>query len=113
MPQEEESVTMKLTRGDDGQEIELHKGDLVEINLPARPGTGYAWAIDAVDEGVLAPVGEGSFEHHAPMPGGGTTQSWRFRAVSPGTTLLRLAYRRPWEGSQAPEERFEVWVRVR
>jgi inhibitor of cysteine peptidase len=101
-----------LAAADRGSSVELAVGDVIEVALDSNPSTGYDWHLDALDETVVAVAGE---PRHEPADGGlgaGGVTTWRFEAVAPGVTDLRLVYDRVWEAAP-PEATFEVAVRVR
>lgn len=103
----------------DGGRVQASKGQLVRIELPATPGTGFVWVIVANDEKVLAPEGEPTFVS-APAPagarprvGGAELQVFSLRAKAPGTSRLELHRKRPFDPKAPPERRFRVTVEVR
>ena len=104
-----------LTANDNGGSVTLKAGQVLVIQLDANPTTGYTWAVEAVDEGVLRPAGEAGY---TPAPaaqgqvGTGGTAEWRFEAAGSGTTTLKLVYIRPWETPPEPAATFSVTVTV-
>lgn len=103
------TVTERQKGGSTGLEV----GHVLRIELPANPTTGYAWTLAEVDTDVLKPPPE---EEYLPPQtdamGAGGISIWRFEAVGPGTTTLRLVYRRPWEEEAPPAETFDFTVAV-
>lgn len=97
---------MHLGPGADKTSVAAAVGDQLELALPANPTTGYSWAIAACDPAVLKLDSENYAQHGQAIGGGGET-TWRFTVIAPGTTTLRLEYRRPWE-KVAPAQTFEV-----
>lgn len=101
---------------DDGSQVELAAGQVLEVTLESNPTTGYGWEVSEVDGAVLAQEGEAQFQE-APtegeqVVGAGGVQTFRFTA-SPGETTLTLVYRRSWEKDVDPLETFTVQVTVR
>lgn len=103
----------------DGETV-LAVGQVLAVSLEGNPSTGYTWEVDADGTPQLALVpspadtetsvadGDG-----APPPvGSPVVRQWHFEAVQPGTTTLRLVYRRPWEKDVAPVEQAEFQVTV-
>lgn len=84
-------------------------GDTVVISLPETPTSGYRWALDAYDPQVLRLDGD-EFSPAGAGLGAGGARRFRFVAVGPGTTPVRLARRREWVGGGA--ERFDTTVQV-
>lgn len=87
-----------------GDETRLRRGQLLAIALGSNASTGYAWEVVEDGSPVLepAPVPASTKPPAPQMPGAGGTSRWRFRAAQPGTTTLRLAYRRVWEKGVEP-----------
>ena len=89
-----------LGAGDNGSQVELSSGQVLEVTLASNPTTGYSWEVSEVDEAVLAQLGEAEFQQ-APtegeqMVGVGGTETFRFASAT-GETTLTLVYHRPWE----------------
>ncbi len=102
-----------VTEVDRGSQVHLRVGQTLEVRLAANPTTGYTWDLTAVDRTVLQPVGEPRFERGRKQAlGSGGTMIWTFRAQAPGTTVLRLEYRRFWEAQSPPADTFEITVQV-
>jgi len=110
------SDAVALGAEDDGSEVELAAGQVLEVTLESNPTTGYGWEVSEVDGAVLAQVGEAEFQEAPregePVVGAGGVQTFRFTA-SPGETTLTLVYRRAWEKDVDPLETFTVQVTVR
>jgi len=101
---------------DNGSQVELTSGQVLEVTLESNPTTGYAWEVTEVDEAVLSQKGEAAFQQ-APkedeqMVGVGGTETFRFASAT-GETTLTLVYHRPWEKDVEPLETFMVQVVVR
>jgi inhibitor of cysteine peptidase len=99
--------------GEDSGPVQLQLGQLLMVRLPVQAGTGYSWTastdtgnLEFVDQSTLHPFGE------APTIGGGQTQMFMYRAIGPGETTLRFAYRRPWEAGIPPAKTVEQRVSV-
>ena len=101
-----------LHASDDGEEIELQKGQTLAVSLEGNPTTGYTWEAVEIDEQVLRQIGEPAFTPESEAVGASGTQILRFRATGEGRTTLRLVYHRPWEEAE-PERSFSVEVIVR
>jgi inhibitor of cysteine peptidase len=99
-----------LTSQENGHHLHLARGDTLRVVLRDISTTGYRWAIDALDEGVLGLVGTDLTP--AGAVGGGGERTFHFVANAPGQTALRLKLWREWEGDRSVIERFEVSVNV-
>ncbi|MFY1692089.1 protease inhibitor I42 family protein [Plantactinospora sp. WMMB782] len=102
---------LDLTEADGGRSYPAAPGDLVVVQLPETPSSGYRWHLDAVDPAVLAPSGD-SFRPQREGLGGTGTRQLRFTATGAGRTGLRLVLLRGWTPGENPARRFEVTVHV-
>ncbi len=92
-----------------GQEVALSPGQKLIIKLPGNPTTGYQWSIPKVSGAAFLKLGELQYRPSAGSAGrvgAGGEYSVSFRAVSTGTTDIRLDYGRSWEKS--PEQSFSL-----
>ena len=100
----------------DGQTVELDKGQSLTVELDSNPSTGYSWQVVAVSKGL--DVNDQGYTPDEPQAtGSGGIQSFsvgpNFTASAGSTHLLRLAYFRSWEGSEASVETFEITIKIR
>jgi inhibitor of cysteine peptidase len=112
MDEERTASVRRLTEADSGSTVELRVGHRLSISLGGNPTTGYSWQVAAVNERVLAPVGEPDYRAASPAIGAGGVFTFEFAAASGGRTALRLVYRRPWEKRRRPAQTFAVNVAV-
>ena len=105
-------ATISLSERDAGREIELHKGDLLEISLEGNPGTGYSWEALTGESPVLEQMGETEFIQEKKLAGSPGQFVLRFEAISAGEQALQLVYHRSWETDVLPLNTFEVSVMV-
>ena len=102
-----------VTEADAGKEVLLALGDVLEVRLQARPGTGYRWEVRQVDTSVLEAQGGVVFKPSPSVsPGGQVVQALQFRTSGRGQADLGLIYIRPWERGMPPEGQFLLRVRV-
>jgi predicted secreted protein len=95
-----------------GKSVSARVNDEFQIVLLETRTAGYRWT--AIHKGE--PVCELLEEQNAPNTraiGGSGTHTWRFRAVSSGTTKIQLHYQRPWKSKEEPEKTFLLEVQVR
>lgn len=106
-------AAVRLTETDNGGQVTLAVGEILTVTLASNPSTGYAWEIAALDQTVLKNT-DNTYQSDCllPVPGCGGREVWTFEGVAPGTTTLRMEYRRPWETDSDPAETFEVEVTV-
>jgi inhibitor of cysteine peptidase len=98
-----------------GQEVTLHPGDTLNIQLGENASTGYRWSVTEEskrswnqtirerDETVDAPAGP---------PGQPGVRHLFFDAVEAGTAQIEIDYARPWEKGKPPARTFRLRVQV-
>ena len=103
-----------ITKDDDGKEIIVPEGAIVEARLEQHGGTGYLWQIVGLDETHLkvlesteTPLKEGK------IVGGPLLKTWQIQAVKAGQTELRIVLYRPWEGPEKAAQSFRVKILIR
>lgn len=106
---------LRLDRRDNGESRRLARGQQMFISVPANPTTGYVWEVDEIDPSVVKQEGRSTFDPSRMNPGQvgiGGEQVFRFNAVGPGRTTIRMALRRPQAEAVAPAKRYEVTITV-
>ena len=61
--------------------------------------TGYSWNISIDDPSIVAYAGNLGCIVSPTMPGEGCNTTFSFKALSTGTTEIRMRYLRPWEAN--------------
>ena len=119
MPAGTQRQPMVATELADRKLIELAVGEVLSVELPATAGTGFSWAPSSGVGTVLvqtepklgfSPAGPSTSERRV---GAAEIQVLRFQAQTQGTADLVVDYRRPWETSTPPAQRFQLKVLVR
>ena len=100
---------LMLTEQDNGRRIPAHVGDVIELRLPETATSGYRWAPDGVDAGVLD-LAEQTARYPDTAPGAGGEAIFRFRVVGAGAGTLSLKSWRGWEGEASIQRRFTVTI---
>jgi inhibitor of cysteine peptidase len=111
-PQIPEEVTVAVTAEQNGTQINLGRGDFLEVTLESNPTTGYRWEVVNIDEVVLRPLGESTFRPSSGEVGAGGTETFRFEAVGEGTSVLGMIYHRSFEEDEEPLDTFTLRVFV-
>ena len=113
-------VTHTVTPADNGSTVNLVTGDFLVVNLESNPSTGYSWRTMELNSWVIAATKRPSFSASEAtnaegqrLVGAPGTLTQEFRAVGPGTSLLKFASLRPWETNAEPGQTFELTVVVR
>jgi inhibitor of cysteine peptidase len=116
-PAEVEKKKVTVTAENNGKEVTVNQGEVVEVRLEANPSTGYEWEIIQNDAEILTPLGDPKFELPAPteppIVGAPTMQIFQFSAAKAGKANLKLEYRRPWDKESKPLDSFAVTVIVK
>lgn len=98
---------------DNGKEIRVQAGEVIELALKEQAGTGYSWEFQRLDEKHFQVV------HTETKPladrnrvGGPMLRVWQVKALEPGDATLSLDYLRPWEGRAKAVKHFRVNVHI-
>lgn len=106
--------TSQVLTADSQCPLAAQPGQLLILNLPGNPTTGYRWNLVEATQGVLESLGPEVF--HSPQDeviGGEGTSTWRFQVTGAGAGRLYLTYARPWETSVEPTAQFDCRVEAR
>jgi len=105
-------ATITVTKEQGGREIALKVGDILQIELPSRGGTGYSWFAEATGAPYLKLMSQSTRAAQEPRPGSPVMQVWRFKAEKPGATEINMAYYRSWEGVGKAKDRFLIKLHI-
>jgi len=94
-------------------EMDLSVGDTLELSFESNPTTGYQWEVVELNPDVLRPLGEEFVAPTSDLLGAAGVQVFRFEAVAPGKTPLKLVYHRAFEPDVPPEQTYEVNIIVK
>jgi predicted secreted protein len=121
LPAFAEPVTLPIEPGTRA-EITLHRGQSVEVRLPANVSTGFGWEVAGVDASVVSLVGRrdergdaSAHQQSTGVPvvvGVPSVQVLVFQAKSVGQTDVALVYIRPWERERLPANTAQLRVTV-
>jgi inhibitor of cysteine peptidase len=89
--------------------IKAAVGEIITVDLPSNPSTGYKWELPALPDGTE--LVESSF---TPPPQGsvgeGGIQHFRLRATRPGSFALTFLLKRPWEAEASESTSIDLEV---
>lgn len=91
---------------------QMTPGQKLIITLDANPSTGYDWGVVKYKKDLLALEEDVYVPPENARIGQGGQHRFVFRALKPGSSLLELAYYRPWEGSENAADWFQVVVEI-
>ena len=105
---------VSLTGSDTGKAFNVSNGTVLTVTLESNPTTGYSWTENATlsRSGVVQQSGHEYILPSQPIPGRGGQEVWTFKAVSPGTAVISMDYKRPFEPTNPPANTFNVTVTV-
>ncbi len=75
-------------------------GQVINLNLPANPSTGYFWEMD--ETATTLHLEANQMHQISRRIGGAALQTLTFRSPSSAKAKLRLHYQRPWQEQEAP-----------
>ena len=105
--------SLVITKADDGKEITVPKGGLMEVRLKQSGGTGYLWQIVDPDETHLKVLGSTDTPlKQGKIVGGPLLKTWKIQAVESGQAELKIFLYRSWEGIEKAADRFQVRIRI-
>jgi predicted secreted protein len=107
------AATTVIQMPDNGKEIRVHAGEVIELALKEQAGTGYIWEFHHLDHQHFKLLHTETKPLAAPnRVGGPMLRLWRLKALAPGVATLSLDYLRPWEGQAKAVKHFEIKVRI-
>ncbi len=107
------ATEVKLTRGDDGKEISIKIGNVLQIELERSGGTGYDWYLDKSYKKCFKLLREDTETRQVQgLVGTPVVKTWELRAIKRGETEIRLHLYREWEGKDQAVETFKIRVRT-
>ncbi len=104
---------VRLTKGDNGNEITIKAGDVLQIELDRSGGTGYEWHLDKSYKKYFEFMGQDTeTRQNRGLVGTPVLTKWKLRAIERGETEIRLLLYREWEGKAKATETFKIKVRI-
>jgi predicted secreted protein len=101
-----------LQKQDNGKEINLKAGQVVQVQLAGVGGTGYWWYVQDLDARHLELLLEKTKAESDGRVGGPVLGLWTFQAKEPGTTEIKMDYYRKWEGVEKAIKKFRVKITI-
>lgn len=92
--------------------LEVKQGENLTVVMNSNPPTGYVWIWDKTGQsGNVDSVGHKYEKLITGLAAYGGIETWTFKAIAKGTTVLKFCYVRPWDIGR-PAQSKEVVVVV-
>ena len=104
-------VTTTLQEKDNGKEIQVRGGTIIELSLKELGSAGYTWEFEQLDEKHFKLL-KTETRRVSDMIGAPVLKIWRLKTKNPGESQLALDYFRPWEGKGKAVKHFLVKVNI-
>jgi len=90
------------------RELKAKVGIEFSIELPSNRTTGHRW--EANFDSAFMQLLTSTYARSSQKIGSGGTESFTFKPLKKGRTLLRMVYKRPWEKTNAKEVLYEAKI---
>ncbi len=108
-----EGNEVKVGKGDNGKQITIKIGDVLQIELQRSGGTGYEWYLDQSYKRYFELLGEETVARRSEnLVGTPVVRRWKLRAAEGGEAGIQLLLYRKWEGKDKAVETFRIGVRI-
>ncbi|MFH0930015.1 MAG: protease inhibitor I42 family protein [Candidatus Moraniibacteriota bacterium] len=103
-----------ITKQDNGKEISLKAGEIIQIELEENGSTGYVWQIDNLDKTYFELVAEETrkTETENNLVGAPVVGVWKIKALKKGSSSVKMDYFRSWEGRESAVDHFAVDLEI-
>lgn len=107
-----EEKTIIVKKQDNGKELKLKCGDVVQIELKGFGSAGYWWYIDKLNPEYLEFLSEETRAILEGKMGEPALGIWRFKALRKGYVEIKMDYYRKWEGIEKAVEHFLIKLSI-
>ncbi len=90
------------------QELAVKVGKEFILELPSNRTTGYVWKADY--DSTILQLTTLNYQHISDKPGAGGTESFTFKPLRTGKTIIRIRYGRPWEETTTKESAYTLTI---
>jgi inhibitor of cysteine peptidase len=90
------------------RELKVRVGREFSLELPSNRITGHRW--EPHYDQLLIQLSTSIYRRSSENIGSGGIESFTFKPLAKGRTLLRMVYKRPWEKVSANEILYEVII---
>jgi len=105
---------MMLNKNDNGRNISISIGSILEIELSTPAGTGYEWSVAKLEQEYLEIIKEEKSVARTEddKVGQPVVKKWYLRARRAGATEVIMGLYRRWEGKDRPADRFSIHIDI-
>jgi predicted secreted protein len=102
-----------VTDTDNGTRVEIKSGDVLAVKLAAQLGTGFGWKVIGENKNLALKGEPEQVSKNGKLPGGTDFQTFKFKAVEKGETVLKLHYVEGWKKEAKSLKEFAITVIVK
>jgi len=102
-----------VTDVDNGTRVEIKSGEVLAVKLAAQLGTGFGWKVITENKNLTLKGEPEQVSKNGKIPGGTDYQTFKFKAVEKGETILKLHYVEGWKKESKSLKEFAVTVIVK
>jgi predicted secreted protein len=105
---------MILNKDDNGRDISISIGSILEIELSTPAGTGYEWSVSKLEQEYLELMREEKIvaQMEDNKVGQPVVKKWYLRARRAGGTEVIMGLYRSWEGKSRPSDLFRIHIDI-
>ncbi len=107
----DKGTVVTVTIADNGREIVLGSGGILEIELRTMGAAGYSWEFDSLDTEYLDVISRGA-KALSDRTGAPVLSACRLKAKKSGATKIVMYNCRVWEAKEKFVDRFVLDVRI-
>jgi predicted secreted protein len=104
--------TIIIRKQDNGKEIKVKCGSVVQIELEQLGSAGYSWNIDKVNTDYLVLLSDETAAGTESKIGASVLRKWRFKTIKKGSVEIKMNYYRKWEGIGKATEHFLIKLSI-
>ena len=103
-----------LTKQDNGKEITVKPGDIIQIELKAHGSAGYMWEFDNLDNEYFELFKKETkvINQEKGFTGAPALEIWQLRTKKQGESEIKLHHYRVWEGKEKAIDTFNIKVKI-
>ncbi len=102
-----------VTEKQSDSEINVKRGDIIQVELLAWGSAGYNWYTDQIDTGHLKLISEKTSKISGSRKvGTPALVIWKFKAIKQGSAEIKMDLYRKWEGIEKSVDHFFLKINI-